>query len=389
MSKLGDPEKSIVYFYPSLFLDPLTYKVSLDGFSGTVDRGTYIIWEVKPGKHTIQIHTGIVHWHKSFSTTVGQTLFFTNHSPPSIFNLGGLLTGPDGIFQVSTEKGTAIINSRTLAKWHKTIPLPSASSKVNEYGGNIYDIPDFRSAPRDNDVAVVIGIEKYQNVPKSDFSKNDAGIVKEYLKALGFRERNIEFIADEKATKSSIEKSIEAWIPNRLKSGSKVFIYYSGHGSPDPQTGEAYIVPYDGDPNYLPVTGYPLKRLYDKLAILKAKEVIVVLDSCFSGAGGRSVLAKGVRPLVMITEGSMLASNMAVLTATQGAQISTSSTEKQHGIFTYYFLKAIKDGKKNLLEIYEYIKPLIEDEAKMLNVQQSPSLNPEPAKLADRFILRK
>ena len=85
----------------------------------------------------------------------------------------------------------------------------------------------------------------------------------------------------------------------------------------------------------------------------------------------------------------MLASNMAVLTATQGAQISTSSTEKQHGIFTYYFLKAIKDGKKNLLEIYEYIKPLIEDEAKMLNVQQSPSLNPEPAKLADRFILRK
>ena len=241
----------------------------------------------------------------------------------------------------------------------------------------------------EKDLAVVIGIEKYQSLPKSDYSKNDAGIVKDYIKALGFQERNIEFITDEKATKSGIAKSIEAWLPNRAKKDSRVFIYYSGHGAPNPSTGEAFIVPYDGDPNYLEDTGYPLKRLYDKLGKLQVAEVIVLLDSCFSGAGGRSVLAKGARPLVMMAATGSLSSNMAVMTATQGNQISTSSPDKGHGVFTYYFLKAIKEGKKNLAEIYETIKPQVEDEAKQLNVQQSPSLNPGADKIKGRFSLRR
>jgi uncharacterized caspase-like protein len=80
---------------------------------------------------------------------------------------------------------------------------------------------------------------------------------------------------------------------------------------------------------------------------------------------------------------------MAILSATQGTQISTSNPEKGHGVFTYYFLKALKEGKKSLAEIYEYIKPLVEDEAKELNVQQSPSISPEPEKLRGRFELRK
>ena len=152
---------------------------------------------------------------------------------------------------------------------------------------------------------------------------------------------------------------------------------------------QAYLVPYDGDPNYLPNTGYALKRLYDSLSRLRAREVVVVLDACFSGSGGRSVLAKGARPLVMTTAALPAAPNLAVLTATQGAQISTSSSDKGHGIFTYYFLKALKDGKKNVAEIYEYLKPQVEDDAKAINVQQSPSLNPAPEKLTGRFNLRK
>ncbi|MCX7914338.1 MAG: PDZ domain-containing protein, partial [Thermodesulfovibrionales bacterium] len=177
--------------------------------------------------------------------------------------------------------------------------LPLIEEKTVE---NIREIPDFKSSPRPDDFAIVIGIEKYQGLPKSDFSKGDALIVKDYLKALGFQERNIELITDEKATKSAIEKAIEAWLPNRVKRDSRVFVYYSGHGAPEPKTGDAYIVPFDGDPNYLEVTGYPLKKLYEKLGKIQAQEVIVLLDSCFSGAGGRSVLAKGARPLVIMAD---------------------------------------------------------------------------------------
>jgi ankyrin repeat protein len=254
------------------------------------------------------------------------------------------------------------------------------------------DKPNFAASERimgDNDVAVIIGIEGYSSLPKSDYSYDDARLVKEYAKALGFRERNIELITDEKATKTTIEKVLEVWLKNKAKPNSRIFVYYSGHGSPDPSTGESYIVPYDGDPSYLSVTGYPLKRLYEKLGSLPAKEVIVVLDACFSGAGGRSVLARGARPLVLTTATAVSYPNMAILSATQGAQISTSSPERGHGVFTYYFLKALNEGKTNVADIYESIQPQIEDEAKQLNVQQSPTISPDSKKLKGRFVLRK
>ncbi|MBW2570519.1 MAG: caspase family protein, partial [Deltaproteobacteria bacterium] len=197
-----------------------------------------------------------------------------------------------------------------------------AFSKAPVIKSDIDELPAIISEPRKNAYAVVIGIENYRSLPKSDYSGKDAALVKSYLKVLGYPERNIDVITDEKATRTDIEKSLEAWLPNRAKKDSTVIVYFSGHGAPEPSTGEAYIVPYDGDPNYLSVTGYPLKRLYERLGKLEAKEIIVVLDSCFSGAGGRSVLAKGARPLVMMAATGGLSSKMAVLTATQGSQIS-------------------------------------------------------------------
>ncbi|MEW6741037.1 MAG: ankyrin repeat domain-containing protein [Nitrospirota bacterium] len=302
--------------------------------------------------------------------------------------------------QIAQEKGQNTIIARMLMEAEekqfkkytredkKTLPALTIFSPLQSDMGRL-NIADSEKIMGENDLAVIIGIESYKGLPKSDYSKSDAGLVKDYLKELGFKERNIEFITDSDATKSSIEKSLEAWLPNRIKKDSRVFVYYSGHGAPEPKTGDAYLVPYDGDPNYLEVTGYPLKRLYDNLGKLKVAEVVVVLDSCFSGAGGRSVLAKGTRPLVMMTDIKTVPSNMAILSATQGTQISTSSTEKGHGVFTYYFLRAIKDGKKTIADIYEYIKPMVEDEAKTLNVQQSPSISPDAEKLKGRFILRR
>lgn len=270
------------------------------------------------------------------------------------------------------------------AKTQKESKPPSIQSDIDRP-----DIAESEKIMGDNDLAVIIGIEGYQGLPKSDYSYDDAKLVNDYAKALGFKPRNIELLLDERATKSSIEKLIKTWLPNKAKPDSRVFVYYSGHGAPEPATGDAYIVPFDGDPNYLSDTGYPLKSLYASLGKLQAAEITVILDACFSGAGGRSVLAKGARPLVMTADASVLSSNMAVLSATQGAQISSSSPEKGHGIFTYYFLKAIKGGKRNIAEIYEYIKPLVEDEAKQINVRQSPSVSPDADKIRGRFGLRR
>jgi hypothetical protein len=260
----------------------------------------------------------------------------------------------------------------------------------NQYPpSDIDDVPDFGAKVREDDVAIVIGIENYRRLPASEFSRNDARLMREYLKALGFQERNIEYLTDDQATYGDIKKAVERWLPNRVQPDSSVFIYYSGHGAPDPATGDAYLVPYDGDPNYIGVTGYPLKMLYENVGKMRVKEITVVLDSCFSGAGGRSVLAKNARPLVMTADAPVLSSNVIVLSAAEGSQISTAMPEKGHGVLTYYFLKALREGKQSLAEIYVYLKPRVESEAKSLNVEQTPRLLPGVNSVRDRFLIVK
>jgi uncharacterized caspase-like protein len=119
--------------------------------------------------------------------------------------------------------------------------------------------------------------------------------------------------------------------------------------------------------------------MYDALGKLPSKEVIVALDSCFSGAGGRSVLAEGARPLVMnLQKASALPKNMTVLAAAAGDQISSTYREKGHGLFTYFMLKGIKDvigrdGSIAIGDLFGYLKPQVERIArKQYNHEQSP-----------------
>ena len=178
-----------------------------------------------------------------------------------------------------------------------------------------------------------------------------------------------------------MEKTIEGWLPNNVSEKSRVYFYYSGHGAPDTKTGDAYLVPSDGDPQYLAQTGYPLKRLYAKLGALKAKSVLVALDSCFSGAGGRSVLAKGTRPLVGKVDLAVQAEGkISVISASAGDQISGANEEAGYGLFTYNLLQGLNGGAKDaqgqvtLKSLYGYLKPRVQDDARRGNRDQTPQL---------------
>ena len=247
--------------------------------------------------------------------------------------------------------------------------------------------------------AVVIGIEEYrQRLPKADFAVQDAKTVGEYLtKAMGYEEENVVVLLNDRANKSDLEKYIESWLPNHVEKDNSVFVYFSGHGAPNTRTGEAYLVPYDGDPSFIDKTGYPLKRLYEQLTKLPAKEVVVVLDSCFSGAGGRSVIAKGMRPMVLSVENPLLAGGKAVvLSASSGDQVSSTYDAKGHGLLTYFFLKALqgeadqnKDRAIDLSEVFEYVKPQVERVARReFNNEQTPQLigSPELLKRGVRLL---
>lgn len=264
-------------------------------------------------------------------------------------------------------------------------PLPATINSA-------VDTPSYSQAENADDFALVIGISKYESLPEATFADRDAEAVRRHLIALGFPPRHIQLLQNQSATRSKIAAYVGDWLPNNVKPDSRVFFYYSGHGAPDAKTEQAYLVPADGDPNYLSQTGYPLSELYKHLNALPAKEVLVALDSCFSGAGGRSVLPAGARPLITQVKLAPEASGKAVvLAAAKGTQISGVMGEQGHGLFTYFLLKglngaAAKDGQVTWQTLYEYLKPKVEDEAHLTNRDQSPQLIPDRA---SNIVLRK
>jgi hypothetical protein len=291
------------------------------------------------------------------------------------------------------EDGKLFVDAFAALKYYEKHPSPelpsddaaTAPTSNNALKSDIDDLPAIKAKPNKNSYAIVIGIEQYrQKLPKADFAVSDAKLVSEYLsKVMGYPEENIVTLTNEHASKSDFEKYFEKWLSNNAEKDSTVFVYYSGHGAPNTKTGDAYLVPYDGDPSFIEQTGYPLKKLYESLNKLQAKEIIVALDSCFSGAGGRSVIAKGARPLVMNLQSNMaLSKNITVMSASSGDQISSTYDEKGHGLFTYFMLKGIKnedvvrkDGSIAISDLFSFIKPQVERIArKQYNNEQSPQL---------------
>lgn len=259
---------------------------------------------------------------------------------------------------------------------------PVAAKPASQDFQSDIDNPRSRGTEQPDDFAFVIGIEKYSNdLPDAQFAERDAHTVKKHLLAMGFPERNIKFLAGSKASKGNIEAYLEDWLARNVKEKSRVFFYFSGHGAPEPETGQAYLLPWDGNPNFLNKTAYPVKRLYTALNSLKSKQIIVALDSCFSGAGGRSLLAEGARPLVSKVDTAMPAGDKIVLfAAASPTEITSTLKEQGHGIFTYYFLKGLdgdaKDpsGAVTARGLYDYLKPKVQDAANRQNRDQTPVL---------------
>jgi len=242
------------------------------------------------------------------------------------------------------------------------------------------DAPSYISEEKADNLAVVVGIEKYSNIPDASYAERDADAMRKHLVALGYPERNIIFLTGEQATRSAIQKYVEAWLPKNAKPDSQVFFYFSGHGAPDPASKQAYLVPWDGDPKFLENTGYPIGKLYKSLSSLKARKVIVALDSCFSGAGGPLRDRAGHAPARHedrhLDSGGLGQSR--VLSASAGDQITGADNAQGHGLFTYYLLRTLNrtGGKASVKDAFTSMVPDVEDAARRQNREQTPQFVP-------------
>ena len=243
--------------------------------------------------------------------------------------------------------------------------------------------------PQSSSFAVVIGIEAYQRFPRVEYAIRDSEQIKKYLmQSLGYPEKNIVILRNEDASRSQMVARIERWLPSKVgnKPDARVFVYYGGHGTYDIATNRAYLVPYDGDLTYPEDTTYSLERLYEKLGKLPANQVTVVIDSCFSGVGGRSIIKPGTRAnLTAMNTPNVTSPNLIVFTASAANEVSSAYAGKRHGLFTYFFLKGLQghadlngDGVVSFKEEHSYVRDKVETEARRDNRDQTPQLVASP-----------
>ncbi|UZR94797.1 caspase family protein [Chondrinema litorale] len=242
-----------------------------------------------------------------------------------------------------------------------------------------------------NAIAVIIGNKDYENkdVPPVDFAINDAQIMKKYLvSSFGFQENNILYI--ENARQADFYRIFgtngnhKARLYNLVKPDiSDVFVFYSGHGAPDPESKEGFFVPVNCEPSLVAFNGYPVNTFYANLSQIPYKSLTVVMDACFSGSSEAGMLLKDISPIFIEPKMKILNDEKSrIFTSSTGDQVSSWYRDKNHSLFTYYFLKAIQgeaDMDKNkeisMKEIRTYIEEHVPYEARRLtNRTQTPEI---------------
>lgn len=240
-------------------------------------------------------------------------------------------------------------------------------------------------APRPNDIALVIGIEEYRGeIPPSQGARRDAEVFADLAEShLGLSRRNIIVLTDQQATRSSLEAYLEDWLPRNARPEGRVYVFFAGHGAPDPQTGEGYLVPWDGDPRFITRQGLHIDAMTAQLKELNAAEVVLMMDSCFSGSGGRSLLAEGTRPLVPVrpiaTPEVSGETRFSLFAAAQADEVTGMTADGEHGLFSYYLFQGLRgaadrdgNGRVSAAELGIYLSEHVPDEARRENRDQTP-----------------
>lgn len=233
--------------------------------------------------------------------------------------------------------------------------------------------------------ALIIGNEDYTtyqsnlaNEANVEFAESDARTFAQYAeKVLGIPQENITLKTNVISTQ--FNRELKRFIDKAQYTDGDVelFFFYSGHGYPDKESGEAFLMPVDISAENVQ-EGLALSRLYKELTKYPARRVTVFLDACFSG-GGRDqglLAARGVRikPKRNVIEDG----NMVVFSASTDLQESLAWKDKRHGMFSYFLFKKMKESKGDLTyeELASYLEQMVSLTSSDVNYRsQNPSVN--------------
>lgn len=195
----------------------------------------------------------------------------------------------------------------------------------------------------DEHFALIIGINKYNNLPNLEYAVNDAKAIKDVLiNNFKYKEENIKILIDEQATHDNIMDEYYNLIKDTATNDS-VIVFFAGHGStyPSIHKDKGFLVPCDGTETKMN-TLISWDSLISDSELIKAKHIFFIMDACYSGLA----LLRG-NPSKRFLKDMVRRQARQVLTAGKADQtVKDSGAQTNNSIFTGYLLKALNGEAK-------------------------------------------
>ncbi|MGJ1419014.1 DEAD/DEAH box helicase [Sphingobacterium spiritivorum] len=183
---------------------------------------------------------------------------------------------------------------------------------------------------------------------------------------------------DENATRSTIENGVKhLW---DCSEDDIVIFSFSGHG-----TSTHELVTYDTDVKNIPSTTVSLDLLSEWFKKIPAKQLICIIDCCFSGGMGAKALEVNYSSRELRSGEELLSqfsgSGRVILTASKATEPAWENGKLGHGLLTYHLLEALqgaeevrKDNKIGIFRLLEYVTSSVRNSAGELGTEQNPML---------------
>lgn len=224
--------------------------------------------------------------------------------------------------------------------------------------------------------ALVIGNNKYQHLPHLDTAMRDAEVLGDILKnKYGFKTQVLL-----NATRYEIMKALNDYRKN-LSEDDNLLIYYAGHGTLDKVNDRGHWLPVDAEPdsnaNWISV-----QNVTDLLKIMASQHLLVISDSCYSGALTRSSVARLEAGMTAEKRAEwvkqLLKKRSREALSSGGLQPVLDGGGGGHSIFARALINTLQRNSEILegQRLYRQVSALVTDAAQAQDFDQVPEFAP-------------
>lgn len=224
--------------------------------------------------------------------------------------------------------------------------------------------------------ALIIGNNAYRHLPRLDTPIQDAKALAQVLRErYGFQTK---LLLD--ATRYDILKALNAY-RKTLTEKDNLLIYYAGHGTLEKVTERGFWLPVDAELENT-ANWVSNQDITDLLRIISAAHVIVIADSCYSGALTRSSVARLEAGMTSEKKAEwiklMLKAKSRMALTSGGLNPVLDGGGGGHSVFAKALIRALErnSGILESFRLYTEVSALVADAAKEQDFHQVPEFSP-------------